>query len=212
MIKKNCDYCGKETEYKYKSQAKRFCSHQCSNKAKWEWEIREKANKEQITCKVCGKVFELKQSTKKAREKRGVQIQYCSTKCMGLGMRTRKTVKCEYCGKEFETTRNRFCSKKCVSENRKKNGSAKKNGFWFENGYKVLYLDGDKSIKEHIKIMQDFLGRALSSNEIVHHINGDKLDNRLENLQLMTRGEHSSLHRKEEKKSGKTLFGGYNNN
>ena len=30
MIKK-CEYCGKEKEYKYPSQAKRFCSYKCSN-------------------------------------------------------------------------------------------------------------------------------------------------------------------------------------
>lgn len=46
----------------------------------------------------------------------------------------------------------------------------------------------------HVVIMEDHIGRRLLPNECVHHINGDKTDNRLENLQLMTFGEHSSLH------------------
>jgi len=83
----------------------------------------------------------------------------------------------------------------------------KKDGYWFENGYKTLYLEGNGSIKEHIKIMEDHIGRKLYDNEVVHHINENKKDNRLENLQLMTKSEHSSLHRKLDLARGKKLFG-----
>lgn len=215
MVKHQCEFCGKEKEYKYPSLVKRYCSHECANQAAWQ--KREKGEVENITCKICGNVFSVLLSVKRIRERNGAQIQYCSQKCMGIGTRTRETVACKNCGQTFETTRAKegkgvFCSKKCASEYRKKTGMMKKGGWWLENGYKVLYLDDGTSIKEHIKVMQDFIGRELKSNEEVHHKNEKKLDNEIGNLQLLTKGEHSRLHRNKEKAKGKHLFGGHHNN
>lgn len=49
-------------------------------------------------------------------------------------------------------------------------------------------------ILEHRLVVESRLGRYLLKTEIVHHINGDGLDNRDENLEVMLRSDHSKLH------------------
>lgn len=46
-------------------------------------------------------------------------------------------------------------------------------------------------------VMAAEIGRLLESHEIVHHKNGDPSDDRIENLQIVTRSEHIAIHRNE---------------
>lgn len=60
----------------------------------------------------------------------------------------------------------------------------------------IVTPDG-RRIFEHRYFMEKHIGRAVSDGEHVHHINHNGLDNRIENLQLLSPSEHSRIHSKE---------------
>lgn len=201
-----CQKCGKHFYVDYKSKIRKFCSHQCANE--FSTSLR-RVERIKINCAICGKQFEVRRCD--TRYKNGT-VKYCSKACASEANKTGEIKKCLHCGKEFYTTRNDFCSQKCAREYKKANYKHKE---YMENGYVCLYVNGYNkkgNVKKHRYLMEQKLGRKLLQNEVVHHINGNKTDNRIENLAVMERGEHSKLHRKEEKENGKHLFGGYHNN
>lgn len=59
-------------------------------------------------------------------------------------------------------------------------------------GYREIRVNGG-IVKEHRHVMAMHIGRELLPHEDVHHINGDKTDNRVENLELVAHGQHSTI-------------------
>lgn len=198
-----CERCGKLCYAKYRSTRKRYCSHKCANEASWEKRDRSHYYT-QFVCESCGKPFQVKNGDH--RVKKGT-IRFCSKACESEARKTGKNILCPVCGKEFYSTRQKFCSQKCAMEYAKRHNS---HHAYLENGYLVEYKPGYNkrgNAKQHRLVAEKMIGRPLRNNEVVHHINGIKTDNRPENLLVMTRGEHSAYHRKKEIEEGKILFG-----
>jgi len=62
-------------------------------------------------------------------------------------------------------------------------------------GYFEITRGENKGKSEHIVIMKQSIGRKILKNEVVHHINENRSDNRIENLMLMTISDHLRFHR-----------------
>jgi len=73
-----------------------------------------------------------------------------------------------------------------------------KGGISISDGYAMVLLRDGTRVALHRIIAENKLGRELESDEIVHHINGNRLDNSPDNLYITDRSEHMKIHFHEE--------------
>ena len=128
----------------------------------------------------------------------------CSLACEGERRKRaafeRNKRTCIICGTVFALTHPKkpsgTCSRKC-SAKRRTLPRIDRMGYWavFVPDHPNATQQG--YVFEHRLIAEKMLGRTLNSDEAVHHINGNRKDNRAGNLRVMSDSAHKSLHAKQ---------------
>ena len=152
-----------------------------------------------FVCIICGKPFQDYLAPSDIKAGRGqVCSRSCKSKLMSITRMKGIYEPCLKCGKMVRRSpstikkgQGKYCSRICAGTTIGRTMTT--DGYW-----QVITEDERRHVKEHRYVMEKHFGRRLDEKEIVHHINYDSLDNRLENLEIMTRGDHNRLHFKKE--------------
>jgi hypothetical protein len=156
-----------------------FCSMAC----------RALADRQEKVCQNCGVTF-WKRGRMSGR-------MFCSPKCANEGARI-APILCAECGTSFRRGKpsNRFCSRTCSAKaNARKRPGQLRNPAGYILEWNPPHPNAAKSgyVMQHRRVMAEVMGRPLTKDEVVDHINGVKDDNRPENLRVLTAPQHNSL-------------------
>jgi len=186
-MKAICKQCGREA-IDSRGRPRAYCSKECLAKSK-------RVDYGSAICEECGKIFEIKYKTNPNR--------VCSKVCKYKKVsRLQKQVAIyDNPMRKPGATEKWRATQKERGFNVGQKHPAWKGGVEVYRSHKYVYAPNHPNahkgkVAEHRLVMEQHIGRYLESNEIVHHINGDGLDNRIENLQITNRQEHARIHHK----------------
>lgn len=176
-----CKHCSNDySQPECRAKRDKFCSSRCGK----DYKASEKKKRE-IDCKGCGKVFAARGS-----QVRNGNRPYCSQSCSSKNMvRRPETYEKIRKAKESNTQAYDFGE----------NHHSWKGGRVVRQGYIYINIGVNIYKAEHRYVMESHIGRELLPAEIVHHINHIKNDNRIENLEIMTRAQHIEHHKPHDK-------------
>lgn len=166
----NCQKSFEPTEHK--ERVRKFCSNECRN----EYRKAHHRSSTEVICEHCGITFWEYQSNIRQHVKatgKEYPRRFCSMKCRKLAFK----------GKQNPLFKGR-------TKNRQ--GYIVIRGELVPEAYKSMIRRGD-SVLEHRLVMAQHLGRPLNDWEVVHHKNGVKDDNRIENLELHSKDTHHGI-------------------
>lgn len=168
---RKCTVCG--IEFKPRREIQQCCSRECGAKSS---NIERK--RPLRICVVCGKEFDNKHHDSYA----------CSKECRSkFRLDSLPEILCQRCNKPIKNEKNyyriktKYCSREC------KDRPIGTKRVISNGGYIQIKLSNNKWMHEHRHVMEQKLGRPLLPSEKVHHKNGDRTDNRLENLELCSK-------------------------
>lgn len=93
--------------------------------------------------------------------------------------------KCLGCGDNLGRNENNPVKERyCIKCNRCEVHQSYRGGYINHDGYRVIPTHEGKTMLEHRFVMEQHLGRKLAFDENIHHLNGVRDDNRIENLEL----------------------------